>query len=382
MKLSIVIPALNEEQTIAICVKKALNALNDLGVTGEILVIDNGSIDNTAHLAAEAGARVIHISEKGYGSACIAGFQGAKGEFLIMGDADDSYNFEEIAPFVDKLNEGYELVMGNRFKGRIEKNAMPFLNRYLGTPVLTLIMNLFFNTKIGDMNCGMRGFTKKAFIAMRLKTTGMEFATEMIIKASRLKLKIAEVPCNLYKDKRGRKSHLDPWRDGWRHLRFMLLFTPSRIFLTPGLMLIIIGLSVMITLTLRDVLAPNMWSSTLGQKHMLSAMLLFLFGTQIISLGLIAELFSFSKHFDYARKGIRLIHKYFRLEKGILCGIIFVLFSVSAFIYLFISYLKFLPSLSLLLRFDLAVFAIVFFMLGVQFIYTSFVLSLFYLKIK
>jgi glycosyltransferase involved in cell wall biosynthesis len=214
MTLSIIIPALNEEKTVAVCVRKALRAIERLSTEGEVLVMDNGSTDNTVKVAEEAGARVINISEKGYGSALMSGFEAAKGKFLIMADADDSYNFEEIEPFVNKLKEGYDLVMGNRFKGEIQKSAMPFLHYYLGTPVLTWIMNLFFKTRIGNTNCGMRGLTKKAFHRMHLKASGMEFATEMVIKASLVKLKIAEVPCNLYKDKRGHKPHFNTWSDG------------------------------------------------------------------------------------------------------------------------------------------------------------------------
>lgn len=228
IQLSIVIPALNEEKTIGICVDKALNAFKQMkGVQGEVVIADNGSTDSTAQIAEKRGARVIRVERRGYGHALIGGFQAAKSKYLIMGDADDSHNFEEISVFVEKFRDGYDFIIGNRFKGRIERGAMPFFHRYVGTPVLTATMNLFFRTGIGDVNCGMRGLVKDAFEKMRLKAGGMELATEMVIKASVLKLKIAEVPCNLYKDKRAGKSHLKTWQDGWRHLRLMLLFTPK-----------------------------------------------------------------------------------------------------------------------------------------------------------
>jgi len=275
LKLSIVIPALNEEKTIGICVSKALKAIKDIGVPAEVLVADNGSTDATVRAAEQLGARVKAVPAKGYGNVLMGGFLAASGEYLIMADADDSYSFEEIKPFYDKLQQGYDLVVGNRFKGKIQKGAMPFLHRYLGTPVLTALMNCFFRTGIGDTNCGMRGMTKEAFRKMHLKAGGMEFATEMIVKASVLKLKIAEVPCNLYRDKRGRKPHLNTWGDGWRHLRFMLIFTPTWTFLVPGALITLLGLTAMTALFLRDILCQSCLQF-LGQRHMLSSLVAFL----------------------------------------------------------------------------------------------------------
>ena len=224
------IAALNEEATVGPCVEKALTAIRSLGIAGEVLVVDNGSTDRTAETAAQKGARVEREPKKGYGNAYLAGFRAAKGRYLIMGDADDSYNFEEIGPFYDRLREGCDLVVGNRFKGRVEKGAMPFLHRYLGTPVLTGLIRLFFGVKVGDVNCGMRGLTKEALGSMSLKSPGMEFASEMIIKAALVGLKIADIPCSLYRDKRVHKKHLHPWRDGLRHLALILRLACQKYF--------------------------------------------------------------------------------------------------------------------------------------------------------
>ena len=382
MKVSVVIPALNEEKTIGICVGKALKTIKALGLEGEVLVADNGSTDKTKDIAESLGARVVSISEKGYGNAYIGGFEEAKGEYLIMGDADDSYNFEEVEPYVKKLDEGYDFVMGNRFKGKIEKGAMPFLHRYLGTPVITFVMNLFFKTGIGDSNCGMRGLTKKAFQEMRLKASGMEFAAEMVVKASLVKLKIAEVPCNLYRDKRGRKPHLKTWQDGWRNLRFLMLFSPRWIFMVPGVTLLTLGAVGMISLLLRDVIDPGSWGF-ISQKHMLSFLLLFLVGSQVVGQGLAAQAFTFSKYFDQASKSMKFLQRHFNLEKGILSGVVLMFLSISVFLYLFISYyFRIFPFLTELVRFDIAILAIAGSVTGIQVIFTSFLLSLSYFKVK
>jgi len=382
LKVSIVIPALNEEKTIAICINKAKKALKDLNMTGEIVVADNGSMDKTVEISETLGARVVRVPDKGYGNALIGGFEAANGDFLIMRDADDSYNFEEIGIFIEKLKEGYDLVMGNRFKGKIEKGAMPFLHRYIGTPALTAMMNLFFKTGIGDTNCGMRALTKKAFKAMNLKAGGMEFATEMIIKASILNLRIAEVPCNLYRDKRDRKPHLNTWRDGWRHLRFMLLFASTWTYLIPGMSLSLIGISGMALLSLRDILKPDL-APFITQRHMLSFMLLLLSGFQILGLGLGAKVFSFSREFDSSSKSVNFLNRYFSLERGIVIGLLLIVISLLIFAYLLVSYYgRILPYLNDLIRLDIGIFAISFFILGIQCIYISFFISLFYIKVK
>src|ERR1700728_226487 len=235
-------PCLNEAETVATCVGKALKCLADSGVSGEVIVADNGSTDGSQQLAADAGARVVPVSEKGYGNALMGGILAAHGEYVIMGDADDSYDFSNLMPFVTELRGGADLVRGSRFKDVTGPGAMPPLHRYLGTPVLSFIGRLFFHSNIGDFNCGLRGFRRDSAISLGLQATGMEFASEMIVKAALAHQKITEVPTTLVKDGRSRPPHLNTWRDGWRHLRFLLLFSPTWLFLLPGLTLLILGL--------------------------------------------------------------------------------------------------------------------------------------------
>ena len=240
--LSVVMPCLNEAETLAVCIKKANTFFDTNSINGEVIIADNGSTDGSQDIALNLGARVISIPQKGYGNALKGGFENASGTYIIMGDADDSYDFSNLSPFVEKLKEGNDLVIGNRFKGGIKKGAMPFLHKYLGNPVLSFLGRLFFKSSIGDFHCGLRGFSKEAYGKMQLTTSGMEFASEMIVKSHLLNLKIAEVPIILYPDGRSRKPHLKTWSDGWRHLRFMLLYSPKWLFLLPGMAYDVIGL--------------------------------------------------------------------------------------------------------------------------------------------
>ncbi len=237
VEVSIVMPCLNEAETLAACIEKAQRAIDGGGLSAEIVVADNGSDDGSQVIARELGARVVEVKRKGYGSALIGGVEAARGRFIVMGDADDSYDFAAIGPFVEKLREGFELVVGNRFQGGIEPGAMPWSHRWIGNPFLTRISRIFFHSPVGDTHCGLRGFTKDAFERMRLRATGMEFASEMVIKASLKGMRIVEVPVVLHPDGRSRPPHLRTWRNGWRHLRFMLLFSPRWLFLYPGLLL-------------------------------------------------------------------------------------------------------------------------------------------------
>lgn len=222
MLLSIVIPALNEEKTIGLVIDKALKSIRQLDIPAEIIIANNNSTDQTRRISLDHGAKVIDVRERGYGHALRQGLAAAQGQYLLMADADDSYHLEEIAPFIHKLNEGYDFVLGNRFKGHFIPGAMPALHRYLGTPVLTFIVNILFKLNIGDINCGMRAMRKDAYLRLECRSGGMEFASEMIVQAAIKQLKIAEIPCTLYKDKRERRPHLRPWQDGWRHLKLIL----------------------------------------------------------------------------------------------------------------------------------------------------------------
>ncbi|MGA8048856.1 MAG: glycosyltransferase family 2 protein [Burkholderiales bacterium] len=240
-ELTILMPCLNEAATVGTCVAKARDFLARAGIRGEVLVADNGSEDGSPDLAAQAGAQVVKVAQRGYGAALAAGIAAANGRYVIMGDADDSYDFSRLEAFVEKLRAGHPLVMGNRFKGGIREGAMPWLHRYLGNPVLSFIGRLLFRTKVGDFHCGLRGFDREAVRALDLRTPGMEFASELVVKAALAGWPVAEVPTTLHPDGRGRPPHLRSWRDGWRHLRFLLLFSPRWLFLYPGLTLLTLG---------------------------------------------------------------------------------------------------------------------------------------------
>src|ERR1700761_8784398 len=235
-------PCLNEAETVATCVRKAIGFLSASGIDGEVVVADNGSTDGSQRLATEAGARGVPGSEKGYGNAPMGGIIAAPGTYVIMGDADDSYDFTNLMPFVEELRRGADLVMGNRFAGGIAPGAMPPLQRHLGNPLLSFVGRLFFRSKIGDFHCGLRGFKRESVLALGLQATGMEFASEIVVKAALYGQRVTEVPTTLAKDGRSRPPHLHTWRDGWRHLRFLLLFSPRWLFFLPGLVLLIVGL--------------------------------------------------------------------------------------------------------------------------------------------
>ncbi|MEN2739380.1 glycosyltransferase family 2 protein [Microbacterium sp. X-17] len=242
IELSIVMPCLNEAETLATCIDKAQGYLRRSGVVGEIVIADNGSTDGSQQIARDHGARVVDVPDKGYGAALIGGIAAASGTYVIMGDADDSYDFSDLDAFLERLRAGDELVMGNRFRGGIEPGAMPPLHKYLGNPVLSTIGRLFFRSPIRDFHCGLRGFNRAAIQSLRLQTTGMEFASEMVVKASLEGRRVSEVPTTLKKDGRSRPPHLRSWRDGWRHLRFLLIFSPRWLFLVPGTAAFAIGM--------------------------------------------------------------------------------------------------------------------------------------------
>ena len=241
VELSIVMPCLNEAETLAVCIRKAKGFLETSGVSGEVVVADNGSTDGSREIAAAEGARMVPIAIRGYGAALIGGIAAARGRYVVMADADDSYDFLHLMPFLEKLRAGADLVMGNRFQGGVAPGAMPFLHKYLGKPVLSFLGRLFFRAKVGDFHCGLRGFNRERMLALDLRTTGMEFASEMVVRAALAGYAIVEVPTTLKKDGRTRPPHLNTWSDGWRHLRFLLLYSPRWLFVYPGLFLLTFG---------------------------------------------------------------------------------------------------------------------------------------------
>ena len=290
MKLTILMPCLNEAETLAVCITKANKWIESSGLTSEseVLVADNGSTDGSQSIAEALGARVVNVDAKGYGNALYFGSIAAKGQFIIMGDSDDSYDFGSLGVFLEKLLQGYDLVMGNRFLGGIAPGAMPWKNRYIGNPILTWIGRLLFSCPANDFHCGLRGYSKDAFFRMDLRTTGMEFASEMVIKANLFGMKIAEVPTTLQKDGRSRPPHLRPWRDGWRHLRFMLLFSPRWLFIFPGLLLFVASLALYTSLLVFD---SRLGSISVVIHTLFYAEAGFVLGFLSIAIGLVIRLF-------------------------------------------------------------------------------------------
>jgi glycosyltransferase involved in cell wall biosynthesis len=316
--VSAVIPCLNEEQTLGLCIQKALRGFAELGVRGEVVVADNGSTDRSVEIARKLGARVINERRKGYGAALLRGISEARGEIIVMADADDSYDWTAIAPFVRKIREGYDLVMGNRFLGGIMDGAMPRLHRYLGNPVLSLIARIAFRTNIGDFHCGMRAFTRSAFERMHLKTTGMEFATEMVANAAHQGLRIAEIPIVLYPDKRNRPPHLRSFRDGWRHLRFILTYAPDYLYLIPGALFLLPGLALEVLLSRGPV---SLQGAYLGIHFLALGSLLTLVGFNVINLGILAKTLMAQRYSGIKSRTVRMVKRKFSLEAGLLAGV-------------------------------------------------------------
>ncbi len=322
IEISIVMPCLNEAETLAICIRKAFLFFNKEGIVGEVVIADNGSTDGSLEIAQTENARIVNIPQKGYGSALRGGIEAAKGLYIIMGDADDSYDFSNLMPYVIKLREGFDLVMGNRFKGGVKKGAMPFLHKYLGNPILSFIGRLFFKSKIGDFHCGLRGFSKEAYNRMELKTTGMEFASEMIVKASLKNMKIAEVPTILSPDGRTRPPHLNTWRDGWRHLRFLVLYSPNWLFLIPGLLLMTFGI---ITSSFLISGPVNIGAITFDVHTLLFTSGILLIGFQFILFYGLTKVFTVENELLPKSKKYDRLFKFINLEKGLIVGFILVI---------------------------------------------------------
>jgi glycosyltransferase involved in cell wall biosynthesis len=321
-ELSVVMPCLNEAETLRACIAEAREGLEACGLRGEIVVADNGSTDGSPAVAAECGARVVSVAEKGYGNALQGGIAAARGAYILMGDADDSYDFSKMELFIERLRLGEDLVMGNRFRGGIAENAMPFLHRYLGNPVLTWLARLFFKTPTGDINCGLRAFRKDAYEKMQLRSPGMEFATEMVVRAAVLGMKISEVPTRLFPDGRSRPPHLRTWRDGWRTLRFFLLYSPRWLFLYPGLALMLAGLAATAWL----IRGPQrLGSVTFDVDTLVYAVISILLGFQIMSIALFAKVFAISEGLLPEDRKVQRFFSYVSLENGLFTGIMIFL---------------------------------------------------------
>ncbi|RLD16521.1 MAG: glycosyltransferase family 2 protein [Caldiserica bacterium] len=377
IKVSVVIPALNEEKTVGICVEKAKNACENLGIPYEVIVVDNGSSDKTAEVASEKGAKVVYEEMQGYGAALLKGFKEAKGDYIIMGDADDSYDFNEIPKFVEKLDEGYDLVIGSRFKGGIEKGAMPWHHKYIGNPILTCILNILFKARISDAHSGMRGFRRELIERLNLRTTGMEFASEMIVKAIQIGAKIAEVPIVLHKDKRGRRSHLRSFPDAWRHLRFMLLFTPLNLFLIPGVLLTVIGLIIVCVLVWGPL---QVGPKILGYHTLIFGSMMAILGYQIIIQGLTIRAYAISRNLLSQPTFMDRIAMDFTLEKGLIFGSILLLIGIVPILKIFITWILQNFSKVEITSLRPAIFGLTFLTLGVQTVFSSFFISSFKIK--
>ena len=320
IELSIVMPCLNEAETLAICIIKANNWLVQNNVIGEVVIGDNGSTDGSQKIATDLGARVINVPSKGYGSALMGAIEASYGKYVIMGDSDDSYDFGNLTLFVQELRNGYDLVMGNRFKGGVAKGAMPFLHRYLGNPVLSFIGRLFFGSKARDFHCGLRGFRQDIVSVLNLRTTGMEFASEMVVKATIFNLKITEVATTLSPDGRSRPPHLRTWRDGWRHLRFLLIYSPRWLFLIPGVFLMLFGfiLSVLIIQKPFEIIG----NINLDTNTLLYAGAFMIVGFQAFIFGIFTRAYAVQAGFlpqnDQLIKWLDIVS----LEKGLIAGLI------------------------------------------------------------
>jgi len=374
IELSVVMPCLNEAETIGICIQKAMHWMQSNGVIGEVVIGDNGSTDGSQELATNLGARVIAVPRKGYGSALMGAIEAAKGKYVIMGDSDDSYDFSNLGLFVQELRAGKDLVMGNRFKGGIAPGAMPFLHKYLGNPVLSFIGRLFFNCPVRDFHCGLRGFRQDIVSLLDLKTTGMEFASEMVVKATLFKLNIVEVPTTLKKDGRSRPPHLRTWRDGWRHLRFLLIYSPRWLFLYPGLFLMLMG-TVLGALTIQgpmDIFDQVFFDT----NTLLYAGALVIVGFQAVSFGVFTKTYAVQAGFLPANKSLNKFAEKLSVEAGLVLGLLVFLAGLGGTFYsLFLWQESHFGSLEYPKILRVVIPSVVFIIIGLQTVLSSFFLG-------
>jgi glycosyltransferase involved in cell wall biosynthesis len=375
-ELSIVMPCLDEAETVGLCVQKAIFFLVNNGINGEVIVADNGSSDGSQKIAEENGARVVYVSEKGYGSALIGGINETWSKYIIMGDSDDSHDLENLMPFVDKLRDGNDFVVGNRFIGGIDPGAMSFINKYIGNPFLSGIGRIFFKSKVRDFHCGLRGFTKEAFDKLDLRTSGMEFASEMIVKATLSNMKITEVPTRMSPAGRTRPPHLRSFSDGWRHLRFLLLYSPRWLFLYPGLTLILFGLIIALWLLPGSKLS-------LDVHTMLYAASAIIIGFQSVSFAVLTKIFAVSEKLLPVHPKLEKILSFATLEKGLIIGGIMVIggFGTSFYALLLLPNGGF-HALGITNTMRLVITSITFLIVGFQVIFSSFFYSILRLKLR
>jgi glycosyltransferase involved in cell wall biosynthesis len=372
--VTILMPCLNEAETLAFCVRQAVAALHDNNVAGEVVVADNGSTDGSQKIATDEGARVVNVPTRGYGAALIAGIEAAHGKYILMADADASYHFEHLPRFLPRLEEGYDLVMGNRFSGSIEPGAMPPLHRYLGNPVLSSIGRIFFGIPVRDFHCGLRAFRRDPILALNLRTTGMEFASEMVVKSSLAGLRMTEVPTTLSPDGRSRPPHLRSWRDGWRHLRFLLLFSPRWLFLYPGVVTFFIGLIISLWL-LPGPQTIGRW--TFDVDTLTYSLGLVLIGAHISVFAVSARVFGTQEGFLPPNPKFERIFNYVNLEVGLIFGVALLLIGLCILGFaLHIWHATGFGDLSAQRMLRLTLPSATCMMLGVEAIFGSFFLSL------
>ena len=372
-EITVLMPCLNEAETVGVCIKKALASIESLGVNGEVLIADNGSTDGSQEIAESLGARVVHVERKGYGNALMRGIAMARGKYVIMGDADDSYDFTNLGPFLEKLREGNDLVMGNRFMGGIKPGAMPPLHRYLGNPVLTGIGRIFFKSPAGDFHCGLRGFRREAVLDLDLRTTGMEFASEMVVKSTLHKLRISEVPTALQPDGRSRPPHLRSWSDGWRHLRFLLLYSPRWLFLYPGILLMVAGLVAGIVLLQGPVVVAGIGFDAQTLLYTAAAVIL---GFQAVAFAVFTKVFAISEGLLPEDPKLNVQKLKVSLERGLIVGAALILTGLvcsaySVWTWKQVSFKVLNPAHTL----RIIIPAVTALIIGVQIVFASFFLS-------
>lgn len=384
MELTILMPCLNEEKTLRTCIEKAQKFLDTHNVDGEILISDNGSTDNSHSIVAELHAqderiRLVEVTEKGYGAALINGCNEARGKYVIMGDSDDSYDFLNLMPFLEKLREGYELVMGNRFKGGIEKGAMPPLHKYLGNPVLSFIGRVLYRSDIKDFHCGLRGYNKESILKLNLHTLGMEYASEMVVKATLHKLKITEVPTTLRKDGRDRPPHLRSWSDGWRHLSFLLMHAPSWLFLLPGIVLSFLGVISGLAIALFNV---NLFGIHFDVNTLVYSAVSTIIGFQLILYYILTKKYAANTKFIPATKIDNLLIK-ITMNKGIFIGALLFLLGIIVSVFALVIWSNHgFGDLNATCMLRITIPALTTLVCGLQLMFSSFFLGILEIKIK